>query len=56
MKLITNIPDSLWPKVEPRIEADTWSNPEEDLFIFWNPSERFQIFLALYDIPLWREE
>lgn len=49
MKLIAYIPDSLWSKIEPLIEADSWSNPEEDLFIFRNPSERFRTFLVLYD-------
>jgi len=56
MKIHCTITDEEYQRIEPYIECSEWANPMEDEFIFYNPSPRFMIMLALYDIEIFKEE
>lgn len=48
--------DQEFTEVEPHINCAGWSNPEEDLFIFWEPTDQFRLVLAMMGIESTREE
>jgi hypothetical protein len=56
MRMVVYMPSSEFDLIEPHIDCEGWSNPEEDLYIFWNPTNKFRMLLALYSIPVTIEE
>lgn len=56
MKLEASMTDAEFDLIEKHIDCDQWANPMEGEFIFYNPTERFRLILALYDIVSWTDQ
>lgn len=56
MKIEASMSDQEFDKIEPYIECDDWANPMEYEFIFYNPSTKFLMMLALYDIIYYTDQ
>lgn len=56
MKIICVMSDQDFREIEPHISCAGWSNPEEDLFIFWEPTLQFRLVLAMMGIESTVEE
>jgi hypothetical protein len=55
MKIHCSITDEEYDKIQPYIECQQFSNPIQDEFVFYYPTERFLIMLALFNITYYKE-
>jgi len=56
MKITCTMSDEQFALIEPHIDADSWGNPMQDEFVFYEASERFRIILTMYNIDYYPGE
>lgn len=56
MKIHATITDSEFEKIKAYIDCRIWANPMQDEFIFYDPTERFLLMLALFNIEYYLNE
>lgn len=56
MKYSATITDEEYEKIRAHIQCSEISNPMQDEFVIYNPTDHFLTILALFNIPFWKEE
>ncbi len=54
MKISCTLTDQEFNLIEPYIDCREWANPIQDEFIFYDPTEKFRLILALYSITYYQ--
>jgi hypothetical protein len=55
MKILCTMSDDEFEQVKRYLKCDDWSNPMQDEYIFYNPSDMFRWALALNGIETWQD-
>jgi hypothetical protein len=54
MKISCTLTDQEFNLIESHIDCREWANPMQDEFIFYDPTEKFRLILALYSITYYQ--
>jgi hypothetical protein len=53
MKISATITDGEFEQIKYYIDCKDWANPIQDEFIFYEPTQRFLLILALFNIAIY---